>query len=61
MARRFMDLPPHKPGYCWQNISLIGEDPMWQEVVAPWIAEDCKLFGYDESTFMAKQYRKKAA
>lgn len=56
---RFMELPPHKSGYCWQNVAPLGEKPEWKEVVAPW---DChpregELFGYDEKTFMAKQYK----
>jgi hypothetical protein len=62
MARRFLDLPPHKPGYCWWNVAPLGEDPVWEERVAPWtIATEGKLFCYNEAEFMAKQYKRKAA
>lgn len=55
---RFMELPPHKPGYCWHNIAPLGEKPEWREIVAPWPADQEKrLFGYRESEFMAKQYK----
>lgn len=66
MTKRFtsaeiLKLPPHKPGYCWTNVAPLGERPVWEERVAPWIASEGKLFGYDEKEFMAKQYRRKAA
>jgi hypothetical protein len=60
MARKFMELPPLKPGYWWVNVSLPGEDPVWEAQVAP-IETGGKLFGYDEADFMAKQYKRKAA
>lgn len=56
---RFMEMPPHKPGYCWSNIARLGEKPVWVEIVAPWngAPRDGELFGYDESEFMRKQYK----
>lgn len=54
---RFMQLPNHKPGYCWQNVAPLGESPIWQEAVAPWNgqADDSKLFGLRADIFMMKQ------
>ena len=61
MSRRFLDLPPHKSGYCWRNVAPLGEKPVWEEHVATWaIACDGTLFGYEEKEFMAKQYKRVA-
>ena len=56
---RFMELPPHKPGYCWTNVAPLGEKSDWRETVAPWNNQprEGELFGYDEKSFMAKQYK----
>ena len=57
MAEAFMRLPPHKPGYCWQNVAPLGENPKWVEVVAPWSLQSDKLFGHEPAALLAKQYR----
>jgi hypothetical protein len=60
MGLKFMELPPHKPGYWWENVAPLGAGPVWQERVAP-IHDEGRIFGYDKDEFMAKQYRRKAA
>lgn len=57
MAARFMKLPAHKPGYCWQNVAPLGSEPEWREVVAPWSLQSDKLFGHDPAALLAKQCR----
>lgn len=51
-----MQMPPHRPGYWWENVAPLGAPPDWQERVAP-LPDDGRLFGYRESDFMRKQYR----
>lgn len=46
-----------KPGYWWVNVSPIDEPQNWEQQVAP-LQPDNKLFGYGESEFLAKQYRR---
>jgi len=49
----------HKPGYCWRNIAPLGEKPDWVEAIQPPDVDvnDRRLFGYEESEFLAKQYK----
>lgn len=47
-----------KPGYWWQNMAAVDQMPDWQMVVAPHNTSG-KLFGYEESEFLAKQYKGK--
>jgi hypothetical protein len=53
----FMQLPNHKPGYCWENVAPLGKKPIWREVVAPWNLQSEKIFGYDPDVLLSKQYR----
>lgn len=58
---RFMAGPALRPGYEWRSIS--GHN----EPVSKWIerpvqkseAYDGRLFGYEESEFLAKQYKRR--
>lgn len=58
MANTFMTLPPLKPGYWWWNTAPIGQDPVWEQKPMP-IQSDARIFGYERTEFMARQYRKK--
>lgn len=52
----FTNQPPLKPGYWWWNVADLGQSPKWEQRPMP-VADDNKLFGYDEKQFMARQYR----
>lgn len=52
-----------KPGMCWTNVAPIDAAPDWREVPNPHgphsdpnYGHD-KLFGYNQTAFLAKQYR----
>jgi hypothetical protein len=45
-----------KPGYWLKDVSELGEKPDWREVVMPQ-PESNRLFGYEVSEFLAKQYK----
>lgn len=61
MATSIMKLPPLKPGYWWENVAPLGSDPKWVQKPMPPVEDlnlPFKLFGYQQSAFMARQYRK---
>lgn len=53
----FMDLPPLKPGYLWQNVAPLGHLPEWAERPVTPPQDDGKLFGYPVAVFMGRQYK----
>ena len=56
MTTREMMSTPCKPGYWFVNTSALGSAPDWVQQVAP-VPENNKLFGYEKSEFLAKQYK----
>lgn len=47
------------PGNWLWNIAMNGDDPDWQERIKPpdYDVNDRRLFGYDETDFLRKQYK----
>jgi len=58
---RIMQAPPCGPGNHYENISPLGEPPQWVVKPGPIPSIDPSapplLFGYEQSEFLAKQYR----
>lgn len=59
-ARTVGEHPQLTAGYHWQNSEPLGETPIWREVAGtiPTVDPNHRtLFGYDETEFLAKQYK----
>ena len=47
-----------KPGYWWENVAKIDEQPDWREVPVPHNPiRNGEIFGQDERSFLARQYK----